>query len=107
MGAVYQQSRRWLDAGCFEAMESDLRSIIRVAQGCPNQLSVVVMDGRTLQSSCESGPRAGNDGYKRKHGSKVIWQWTRGPSAWSVCDASRRTRAGTSADAVQAIAAGH
>ena len=30
--AVYQQSRRWLDAGCFEAMVSDLRSIIRVAQ---------------------------------------------------------------------------
>ena len=30
--AVYQQSRRWLDAGCFEAMASDLRSIIRVAQ---------------------------------------------------------------------------
>ena len=29
------------------------------------------MDGRTLQSSCESGPRAGYDGYKRKRGSKV------------------------------------
>ena len=58
--AVYQQSRRWLDAGCLEAMVSDLRSIIRV-----------VMDGRTLQSSCESGPRAGYDGYKRKRGSKV------------------------------------
>ena len=32
---VYQQSRRWLDADCFEAMVSDLRSIIRVAQGRP------------------------------------------------------------------------
>ncbi|EFF49567.1 transposase IS4 family protein [Xanthomonas citri pv. aurantifolii str. ICPB 10535] len=31
----------------------------------------MVMDGRTLQSSCESGPRAGYDGYKRKRGSKV------------------------------------
>ncbi len=30
--AVYQQIRRWLQAGCFEAMASDLRSIIRVAQ---------------------------------------------------------------------------
>ncbi len=29
------------------------------------------MDGRTLQSSCESGPRAGYDGYKRRRGSKV------------------------------------
>lgn len=69
--AVYQQSRRWLDAGCFEAMVSDLRSIIRVAQGRQGQPSAVVMDGRTLQSSCESGPRAGYDGYKRKRGSKV------------------------------------
>lgn len=29
------------------------------------------MDGRTLQSSCESGLPAGYDGYKRKRGSKV------------------------------------
>ena len=69
--AIYQQSRRWLDSGCFEAMVSDLRSIIRVAQGRQGQPSAVVMDGRTLQSSCESGPRAGYDGYKRKRGSKV------------------------------------
>ena len=63
---------RWLvRAGCFEAMVSDLRSIIRVAQGRQGQPSAVVMDGRTLQSSCESGPRAGYDGYKRKRGSKV------------------------------------
>ena len=69
--AVYQQSRRWLDAGCFAAMVSDLRSIIRVAQGKQGQPSAVVLDGRTLQSSCESGPRAGYDGYERHHGSKV------------------------------------
>ena len=36
--AVYQQSCRWLDAGCFEAMMvSDLRSIIRAAQGRQGQ----------------------------------------------------------------------
>ncbi len=51
--AVYQQTRRWLEAGCFEAMVSDLRSIIRVAQGRQGQPSAMVMDGRTLQSSCE------------------------------------------------------
>lgn len=69
--AVYQQSRRWVDAGCFEAMVSDLRSVIRDAQGRQGQPSAEVSDGRTLQSSCESGPRAGYDGYKRKRGSKV------------------------------------
>lgn len=30
---VYQQTQRWLAAGCFERMVSDLRSVIRVAQG--------------------------------------------------------------------------
>jgi len=29
------------------------------------------MEGRTLQSSPESGGRAGYDGYKRRKGSKV------------------------------------
>jgi transposase len=69
--AVYQQSRRWLEAGCFEAMVLDLRSTIRAAQGRRGQPSAVILDGRTLQSSCESGSRAGYDGYKRKRGSKV------------------------------------
>lgn len=69
--AVYQQTQRWLRAGCFEAMVNDLRSVLRVAQGRPGQPSAVILDGRTLQSTCESGPRAGYDGYKRKNGSKV------------------------------------
>ncbi|MCY0388452.1 IS5 family transposase [Robbsia sp. Bb-Pol-6] len=69
--AVYQQTQRWLRAGCFEAMVNDLRSVLRVAQGRQGQPSAVVLDGRTLQSTCESGPRAGYDGYKRKRGSKV------------------------------------
>ncbi|MEM5390047.1 IS5 family transposase [Paraburkholderia phymatum] len=68
---VYQQTQRWLQAGCFENMVCDLRSIIRVAQGRQGQPSAVILDGRTMQSTCESGPRAGYDGYKRKRGSKV------------------------------------
>jgi transposase len=69
--AVYKQSRLWLEAGCFEAMVMDLRSIIHFASGRQGQPSAVVLDGRTLQSSCESGPCSGYDGYKRKRGSKV------------------------------------
>lgn len=69
--AVYQQTQRWLQAWCLEAMVSDLRSVLHVAQGKQGQPSAVILDGRTLQSSCESGPRAGYDGYKRKKGSKV------------------------------------
>ncbi|MFL9584135.1 IS5 family transposase [Stenotrophomonas sp. AB1(2024)] len=69
--AVYQQTQRWLQAGGFEAMVNDLRSVLRTAQGKQGQPSAVILDGRTLQSTCESGPRAGYDGYKRKKGSKV------------------------------------
>lgn len=29
--AVYQQSRRWMEAGCFEALASDLRAVLRLA----------------------------------------------------------------------------
>ncbi|WOD16978.1 IS5 family transposase [Paraburkholderia kirstenboschensis] len=68
---VYQQTQRWLNAGCFEAMVNDLRSVLRVAQQRQGQPSAVILDGRTLQSTCENGPRAGYDGYKRKRGSKV------------------------------------
>jgi transposase len=69
--AVYQQARRWMQAGCFEAMAHDLRMMLRVLGGKAAHPTAVVMDGRTLQSSCESGPRAGYDGYRRRKGSKV------------------------------------
>jgi transposase len=52
-------------------MVMDLRSMIRCALGRRGQPSAAVLEGRTLQSSCESGPRSGCDGYKRKRGSKV------------------------------------
>lgn len=68
---VYQQTQRWLNAGSFEAMVNDLRSIIRAAQGRRGRPSAVILDGRTLQSTCESGPRAGYNGRKRKRRSKV------------------------------------
>lgn len=69
--AVYQQARRWVAAGVFEAMAHDLREVIRVASGRNPSPSAVVLDGRTIQSTPESGGRAGYDGYKRRNGSKV------------------------------------
>ena len=68
---VEQQSKRWIQAGAFEAMAHDLRMIIRRLHERAEQPSAAVFDGRTLQSSPESGGRAGYDGYKRKKGSKV------------------------------------
>ncbi len=68
---VHQQARRWIKAGCFEAMAHDLREVVRVGADKSVQPSAVILDGRTLQSTPESGHRAGYDGYKRKKGSKV------------------------------------
>jgi transposase len=69
--AVYQQSQRWLAAGVFQAMTQDLRRILRVLEGRQEEPSAAVFDSRTLQSTPESGKRAGYDGAKRKKGSKV------------------------------------
>jgi transposase len=68
---VYQQSRRWLAAGCFEAIVHDLRAVLRFAAGKNPEPSAAIFDGRTMQSTVESGGRAGYDGYKRRKGSKV------------------------------------
>jgi transposase len=69
--AVYQQTRRWIAAGDFEAMVHDLRALLRLASGRTPDPSAAILDSRTLHSSLESGHRAGYDGAKRKKGSKV------------------------------------
>lgn len=68
---VYQQTQRWLEAGTFEAMVHDLRLLLRLAAGREAQPSAAIFDGRTIQSTPESGSRGGYDGHKRKKGSKV------------------------------------
>lgn len=68
---VYQQSQRWFKAGVFESMVQDLRELLRMCQGRAPDPSAAVIDSRTLQSTPESGHRAGYDGAKRKKGSKV------------------------------------
>ena len=69
--AVYQQTQRWLRAGCFEAIAHDLRLLLRLAAGRRGQPSAVILDGRTVQSTPESGADAGYDGHKRRKGRKV------------------------------------
>src|SRR6266487_3617227 len=69
--AVYQQTQRWLAAGCFAALVDDLRLLLREAKGRNRQPSAAIFDSRTLQSTPESGSHAGYDGAKRRKGSKV------------------------------------
>ena len=69
--AVYQQTQRWLRSGCFEAIVHDLNLVLRLRAGRGGQPTAVILDGRTVQSTPESGARAGYDGYKRRQGSKT------------------------------------
>src|SRR2546423_417730 len=69
--AVHQQAQRWIAAGVFEALVHDLRALLRLAADGAPEPTAAVLDARTLQSSCESGARAGYDGAKRRRGSKV------------------------------------
>jgi transposase len=69
--AVYQQTRRWLSAGVFEAMVHDLRILLRLSEGRASDPTAAILDSRTLRSTPESGSRGGYDGAKRKKGTKV------------------------------------
>ena len=69
--AVYQQTQRWIAAGCFETMVHDLRELLRWLQRRPEQPTAIILDARTIQSTPESGGRAGYDGHKRRNGSKT------------------------------------
>src|SRR5215469_2790275 len=106
---VYQQTQRWIKAGCFEMMAHDLRAILRMAQERKADPSAVIMDSRTVQSTPESGERAGYDGHKKRKGSKVhIAVDTLGHLlALHVTPANEQDRAqvGQLAQAVQAVVA--
>jgi transposase len=69
--AVYQQTQRWIKAGCFEAMVHDLRAMLRWCAGRADQPTAVIIDSATRQSTPESGHRAGYDGHKKRTGSKI------------------------------------
>ena len=68
---VYQQMRRWLKAQVFESIAHDLRAVLRIAEGRKEMPTAAIFDSRTLQSTVESGERAGYDGAKRRKGNKV------------------------------------
>jgi transposase len=77
---VYQQGQRWITAGVFEDMVHDLRVLLRLAKGKKEQPTAAIFDGRTMQSTPESGERAG--GIKRRKVAKFIWRWIRSVCYW-------------------------
>jgi transposase len=69
--AVYQQARRWVSAKVFEEIVHELRIVMRLVDGRKEHPTAAIFDARTLQSTPESGGRAGYDGHKKKNGSKI------------------------------------
>ncbi len=49
--AMYQQMRRWLEAGVFEVLVTDVQAIVREWEGRKGQPTAVCLDSRTLQST--------------------------------------------------------
>jgi transposase len=49
----------------------DLRALLRWSEGRADAPTAVILDTRTIQSTPESGGRAGWDGHKRRKGSKT------------------------------------
>ena len=47
-------------------MVNDVRRLLREIEDRAPELRAAVLDGRTLQSSPESGHRAGDDGHKQR-----------------------------------------
>lgn len=83
--------QRWMRVGCFERIVGDVQSLLRQLGGRKGQPTAVCLDSRTLQSTPESGARAGYDGAKRRKGFKVhIVVDTRGhPLALTVTPANQ------------------
>lgn len=69
--AVHQQWSRWRDARVFAHIVHDLNELQRMLLGRQATPTAIVLDGRTLQSTPESGHRAGYDGAKKRKGSKA------------------------------------
>ncbi|MVN89491.1 IS5 family transposase [Deinococcus sp. HMF7620] len=68
---VRQQAHRWFVAECFQSAAHDLRILSRVEKSRNGEPSAIIIDSRTLQSTPESGHRAGFDGAKKRRGTKV------------------------------------
>jgi transposase len=68
---IHQQTMRWIRAKCFETMAHDLRAMLRVLLERKEDPTAAIYDSRTVQSTPESGERAGYDAGKKRKGSKV------------------------------------
>ena len=62
--AVYQQTQRWLEAGCFEALVDDLRAVHRLAAGHKAEPTAAIIDSsrRRVRVRFATAPLRHEDG---------------------------------------------
>jgi len=68
---VHQLMRRWMAARCFEIMVGDLRILLRASIRRQGKPTAMILGYQDVESTLKSGSRGGDDGVKRRHGSKV------------------------------------
>jgi transposase len=79
--AVYQQTRRWLKAGVFEAMVHDLRALLRLTEGRAPEPTAAIFDSHTLRSTPERGHEADTTEPSARKVRRCTRRWT----LWDTC----------------------
>lgn len=75
---VYQQLRRWMAAGSFEALVHDTRLLLRTLKGRSTQPSAVILDARVVQSTPESAAvraTAGTNDARGRRSAPLSIRW--------------------------------
>lgn len=68
---IYQQSGRWMETGCLDALVYDLRVVLRIAAGKKAGPSTAISDSRIPRWTPGSRSRTGHNDAKRRKGSKL------------------------------------
>jgi transposase len=89
---VYQQTQRWIAAGCFEAMVHDLRALLRLSTA----LRRSSRQWCWMVARCSPRPKAatgaGYDGHRRSVAPRPTWRWTHSGTCWRWWSPPLRSR---------------
>src|SRR5919202_2865808 len=79
--AVYQQTRRWLKAGVFEAMVHDLRALLRLTEGRASEPTAAVLIAARCVRRPRAAPGAATTGPSARRARRCMRPWT----LWDTC----------------------
>ena len=79
---VYQQTRRWLKAGVFEAVVRDLRMLLRELEGRPLSHAPPCSTAGPCNRVRRAGVEPVTTGTSAGRAARHTWRWTRWDSFW-------------------------